>query len=158
MSGFVARQVTRSYTLHLDSRPDVIFGLFDPIGERKWSEDWNPIIVFPTSGISQGAVFVTAEKDGTEIIWIITRLDIKNRSIAYTSVTPRLKVTFIDIGCEPDGANCTRARVTYTITALSEKGNQHIDSFSKEHFHKWMTDWESAINHYLLYGRALRHH
>jgi hypothetical protein len=157
MSGFVARQVTRSYTIRADGQLDEVFSLFDPIGERKWAEDWNPTIIFPASGIAQGAIFVTG-KDGSESIWVITKFDKENCNIVYTSVTPNSRVSLIDILCEPNGANRTRARVTYTITALSENGNRYIDSFSKEHYDKWMTHWETAINHYLQYGRALRDH
>jgi len=50
-----AVRVKRSCMLHINGRPDGVFGLFDPIGEKKWSEDWNPIIVYPTSGIRQGS-------------------------------------------------------------------------------------------------------
>jgi len=158
MTGFVARQVTRSYTINLDGRPDEVFGLFDPIGERKWSEGWNPIMIFPASGIAKGAVFVTTDKNGSESIWVITKLDKENCNIVYTSVTPNSKVSLIDILCEPDGANRAKARVTYTITALSENGNHYVDSFSKEHYDGWIMNWEKAINHYLQYGHALQHH
>ena len=155
---FVARRVTRSQVLHLNGRIGDVFGLFDPIGEKKWSEGWNPIMVFPASNICQGAVFVTRDRDRMETIWIITEFDEVKRSIAYTSVTPNLKVNHIVINCESDLSDHTKARVSYTITALSEKGNRYIRSFSKQHYHEWMTDWEKAINYYLQYGRALRHH
>lgn len=158
MDDFAAQRVTRNHMLRLEGQPDDIFGLFDPIGEKKWSEGWNPIMVFPSSDICQGAVFVTRDDDGSETIWIITTLDRNNRNIVYTSVTPKLKVSHIEINCEPDGANHTKARVSYTVTALSEKGNQYINSFSKEHYHEWMMNWEKAINHYLQCGRPLQHH
>ena len=158
MNEFAARQVTRSNIIRINGRPDDVFGLFDPIGEKKWSKDWNPVMIFPTSDIRQGGVFVTRNDDGTETIWIITTLDQNNRSIVYTAVTPNLKVSLIQINCEPDGANRTKARVTYIITALSEKGNQYISSFSGEYYRKWLMHWEKAINHYLQSGHPLRHH
>jgi hypothetical protein len=142
----------------LNGKSDLVFSLFDPIGEKKWAENWNPTIVFPESGVHQGSVFTSRDHDGTETIWIITKFDKNSQSIVYTSVTPSFKVSLIEISCEPDGANRTKARVTYTITALSEKGKQHIASMSKQHYHKWMTDWEKAINHYLQYRHPLRHH
>jgi hypothetical protein len=40
-----------------------------------------------------------------------------------------------------DRSDHTKTRVSYTITALSEKGNQYIRSFSKQHYHEWMTNW-----------------
>ena len=158
MNDFAAQQVTRSPILRINGQPDDVFGLFDPIGEKKWSADWNPQMVFSPSDVCQGAVFVTRDNAGKKTIWIITVLDQNSHSIIYTSVTPNLKVSLIEISCEPDGVNSPKARVSYTITALSEKGNQYIDSFSKEHYHTWMMNWEKAINHYLQSGRPFRHH
>ena len=101
---------------------------------------------------------MTRDHDGTETVWVITEFDEIEHRIAYTTVTPNLKVNHIVINCESDRLDHTKARVSYTITGLSEKGNQYVKSFSKQHYHEWMTDWEKAINHYLQYGRALRHH
>lgn len=144
--------------LHLNGRYDEVFGLFDPIGEKKWSEGWNPFMVYPPSSVREGLVFMTKDSDGTETIWVLTKLDEGSHCIVYTSVTPNLKVNVIEISCEPEGVDRTKARVTYTVTALSEKGNQYVNSFSKEHYDEWMTNWERAINHYLQFGRPLRHH
>jgi len=66
MSEFAARQVTRSHTIRINGRPNDVLGLFDPIGEKKWSEDWNPVMIFPTSNVRQDGVFVTRNNDGTE--------------------------------------------------------------------------------------------
>jgi hypothetical protein len=151
-------RVKRSQLLHLNGQCDIVFSLFDPIGEKKWAENWSPTLVFPASGVHQGSVFKTENHDGTETIWIITKFDKKSRSIIYTAVTPNFRVSTIEISCEPDGANHTKARVTYTITALSERGKQYITSMSKQHYHEWMTEWEEAINHYLQHGHSLRHH
>jgi len=158
MNSFVARQVTRSHVLSLNGGIDDVFGLFDPMGEKKWSEDWNPLMVFPPSGICQGAVFETRGKDGRETVWVISTFDRNNRSIIYTTVTPDFKVSVIEVKCEPDSMSHTKARVTYTVTALSEKGTQFLDSFSEDYYHKMMIHWEEAINHYLQHGCPLRHH
>jgi len=158
MNDFAAHQVTRSHVLHINGQSDDVFGLFDPIGEKKWSAEWDPKMIFPPSQVCQGAVFVTRDEEETETIWIITMLDQNSHCIAYTSVTPNFKVSLIEISCERDGVNRTKARVTYIITALSEKGNQYVDSFSEEHYHQWMMDWEKAINHYLESGCPFRHH
>lgn len=151
-------RVKRSQLLHLNGQADIVFSLFDPIGEMKWAETWSPTLVFPVSGVHQSSVFKTGNQDGTETIWIITKFDKKSRSLVYTAVTSNFRVSIIEISCEPDEANHTKARVTYTITALSEKGKQYITSMSKQHYHAWMTKWEKAINHYLQHGHSLQHH
>jgi len=144
--------------LSLNGGLDDVFGLFDPIGEKKWSEDWNPLMVFPPSGICEGAVFETRDKDGMETIWVISTFDQNKRNIVYTAVTPNFKVSVIEVKCEPDLSSHTKACVTYTVTALSEKGTQYVDSFSEDHYFKMMKHWEEAINHFLQHGYPLRHH
>lgn len=151
-------RVKRSQLLRLNGRSDFVFSLFDPIGEKKWAETWNPALIFPDSAVRQGSVFTTRDHEGTETIWTITKLDKKSRKIAYTAVTPGFKVSVIEIHCQPDGTDGTNARVTYTITALSEKGKKYVISMSKQHYHEWMTNWEKAINHYLKWGHTLQHH
>jgi hypothetical protein len=158
MDDFFAVQAKQSRILHLSGRIDDVFPLFDPVGEKKWSEDWNPIPIFPSSGVQEGGVFLTRHDDGVEAIWVITKLDRNSRNIVYTSFTPSFKVSVIEIECEPAGLDCTKARVTYTVTALSEKGNQYVNSFTGDYYCEWMTHWEKAINHYLQHGHALRHH
>ncbi|MGD0160207.1 MAG: hypothetical protein ABSB89_07915 [Candidatus Bathyarchaeia archaeon] len=158
MNDFVARQVTRSHVLSLNGGIVDVFGLFDPIGEKKWSEDWNPSIIFPPSGIRQGTVFETRGMDGKETIWVISTFDRNNPSLTYTTVTPGFKVTIIEVKCEPYGTSHTKARVTYTVTSLSEKGNQYLDSFSEDYYCEMMTHWKEAINHYLQHGYPLAHH
>jgi hypothetical protein len=158
MNDFVARQVTQSYVLSLNGDIDDVFGLFDPLGEKKWSEDWNPLMIFPPSGICQGAVFETRGKDGKVAIWVISTYDRNNRNIIYAAITPDFKASIIEVKCEPDGTSHTKARVTYTVTSLSEKGTQYLDSFSEDYYQEMMTHWEEAINHYLLHGYPMRNH
>jgi len=151
-------RVKRSHVIHLNGQSDKVFSLFDPMGEKKWSENWNPTIIFLDSDAIEGSVFTTKDHEGIETIWVITKLDKDSQNIIYTSVTPLFKVSTIDISCEPDDINCTKAHVTYTITALSEKGKQYVKTFSAKHYHKLMTNWEKAINHYLQHGSLLQHH
>jgi len=158
MNTFIPKHVVRSHMLRLNDRPKAIFGLFDPIGEKKWSEEWNPNMIFLASTISQGTVFTTKNKEGPDTIWIITELNKEHCKIAYTAVTPAFRVTLIEISCDPDGSSHTKAHVTYAITALSEDGNRYVDSFSEEHYQKWMIGWETAINHYLQHGSPMKHH
>ena len=154
----LAQQATRTHTIHLNGQIENIFTLFDPIGEKKWSEGWNPIIISPNAEIHEGTVFITKNRDGTETIWTITALDQAKHDIAYTAVTPSIRVTLINITCQPEDDNHTKAHVTYTITALSEKGKQYVKTFTDQHYGEFMANWEKAINHYLQHGRPLPHH
>lgn len=155
---FTSKHVVRNHVLHLNDVPKLVFGLFDPIGEKRWSEGWNPNMITAESTISQGAVFTTKNEEGPNTIWVITQLDKKNCRVAYIAVTPTIRVTAIEIRCEPDGASHTKAHVTYAVTALSDDGNRYVDSFSEDHYRNWMMQWEMAINHYLQHGSTMKHH
>lgn len=53
----------------------------------------------------------------------------------------------------PDGSE---AEVTYCHTSLGPEGDAFVASFTEDHYRKFMQEWESRLNHYLLHGSALR--
>lgn len=157
MNSFTPKNAVRSHMLRLNDQPEVVFELFDPIGERKWDEEWNPNMVSQASMIGQGTVFTTENKEGSDTIWLITEFDKEKHKIAYAAVTPTIRATLIEISCNPE-ANHTKSRVTYNVTALSEGGNRYVNSFSEEYYREWMMNWEMAINHYIQHGSSMKHH
>jgi hypothetical protein len=47
--------------------------------------------------------------------------------------------------------------VTYTLTALGERGREYLaEDFSEEHYQKRMETWEEAITSYLGQGVTTR--
>ncbi len=51
----------------------------------------------------------------------------------------------------PEGG--TRALVTYTLTALGERGGEYLaEDFSKERYRKRMESWQEAITRYPRQG------
>lgn len=157
MAKFLAQQTTRSHTIHIPAALDRVFPLFEPLGEKHWAHDWNPEILYPPSGVAQeGAVFTT-QHDGEPVkIWTIIAYEREQPHVAYVNVLPHAYTSRIEVRCEPDGAQATSVCVTYTLTALTQHGNEYIEKFTQEeHYQAYISSWEVAIRHYLLHGHML---
>ena len=146
-----AKRVVRSEVIGLPAPPDRIFSLFTPAGEKLWVDGWYPEMVYPESGATEeGMVFTTRRPDGAESVWTITEYDERNLRVAYVRVTPGSDVCTVAVRCEPGPKGATRARVIYTLTALTGRGSGYLaDDFSEEHHRKRMATWEEAITRYL---------
>jgi hypothetical protein len=149
-----AKRVVRSEVIGLPAPPDRVFPLFTPAGEKLWVDGWDPEMVYPESGATEeGMVFTTGRPDGSESVWTMTEYDERNLRVAYVRVTPGSDVCMVAVRCEPGLKGGTRARVTYTLTALTGRGSVYMaDDFSEEHHRKQMATWEEAITRYLCRG------
>ena len=73
---FEAKHVVRSHTIEIQARPDAVFPLFTPMGEKKWVDGWDPIMHYPRSGEAmEGAVFSTRSEGEAETVWAIVEYD-----------------------------------------------------------------------------------
>jgi hypothetical protein len=156
---FVAQHFTRTQNIHLSASPNRVFPLFDPIGEKQWADGWEPEIIYPLSGeVEEGMVFTTGSHDEVQVIWTILTFDAAKWRISYLRVTSGSHVARIDIRCEDHLDETTRTSISYTFTALTERGNDYVAKFTEEHYQEWMSSWEKAINYYLRHGHSLQHH
>ena len=154
MSKFAAKHVTRSHTIRLAGSPAQVFPLFEPLGERQWEPTFQPEMRYPASGEARaGAVFTTQHHfEATEIIWLIADYQPEAHQIRYVKVTPGSQVAVIEVHCEANGEGETRASVTYTWTALTEKGNEEMAKMTEEHYRQYISGWATAINDFLRNG------
>jgi hypothetical protein len=156
---FEAQHLTRTQNIHLSASPDRVFPLFDPIGEKQWADGWEPEIMYPLSGeVEEGMVFTIGSHDEVQVIWTILAFDAAKWEISYLRVTPGSHVAIIDIRCEDNLNETTRASISYTFTALTEQGNDYVTRFTGPHYQEWMSMWEKAINYSLQHGHPLQHH
>jgi hypothetical protein len=152
--------VSRTATITLNDSPDKILPLFTAYGETLWITGWNPEYVYPEDGEAKtGSVWKTQhDKNDPETVWVTINYDIETHSVTYVNVTPNKQVTRIDIQCDALDDTKTLAHITYTITALGEKGTDYIKQLTQEHYDHWMQhSWEKAINYYLHHGKAAPH-
>lgn len=156
---FTAEHVTRTQVIHLAAPPSQAFPLFGPVGERAWTEGWNPTMLYPLDGSEQAdAVFTVLHPTQGESIWAMPIYDPADCHLTYVQVTPGSRVSTIDIRCQEAPGGTTHASVAYTFTALTDQGNAFIERFTEAHYQEMMAAWERAINYYLAHGHALQHH
>lgn len=150
MTLFKAQRIMRTTTIQLSAPPDQVFPLFEPLGEKLWVPEWDPVLVYPPAGSPEtNAVFITQDHDGPPTVWIVAQFDPAQFEVTYVRVAPHSHVATIAVHCAGAGAEKTAARVSYTFTGLTAQGNAYVDTFSEDYYHAWIQQWESAINHYL---------
>ena len=151
--------ISRTATITLNDSPEVILPLFTAYGETLWITGWNPEYVYPEDGEAKtNSVWKTRhDKDDPETIWVTINYDTEAHSVTYVNVTPDKQVTRIDIQCDAADDGKTAAQITYTITALGEKGLNYIKQLTQDHYDHWMLSWEKGINFYLHHGKAAPH-
>jgi hypothetical protein len=87
-------------------------------------------------------------------IWYITRYEPNTGFVEMLKITPLIIACKLTIQHHPSD-NGSEAIITYSYTSLGSEGDAFIESFTEEFYQKFMQDWESRINHYLIHGKAL---
>lgn len=133
------------------------FTFFEPVGEQRWAEDWQP--VFATSAdatLHDGSVFTVtspASSDGPPVssVWTITRYE-PPRAIEYHNVLLGLRATRIAVWCAAAGPDGTCVTVRYVYTGLSAAGDAMIRRITPDSYRQMIAGWGAAIAAYLQRG------
>ncbi len=123
--------------------------LFGPNGERAWAgKHWDPQFLHPQPGRDEeGAVF-TIRHGPLSAVWVNTLFDIGGRHFQYVSFLPGLMVTVIDVRFKVMDDATTGVNVTYTRTAITPEGDEHVAAMS-EGDKTAGPEWQQAIDKYL---------
>ncbi|HEX8697137.1 MAG TPA: SRPBCC family protein [Longimicrobium sp.] len=144
--------VVRSARIRLDGPPERVFPLFTPVGERAWVPGWSPRFLWPADGEARrGTVFLTRAAGEQATIWTVTAYE-PHRRVTYARITPGSRAGIVEVRCGRTPHGRTVARVTYTFTALSPRGNDYLRAFTEEEFRRYVGGWEAAINTHLAGG------
>jgi hypothetical protein len=136
------QRASQSGELHIHGPVEKVFGLFTPKGELLWIPSWKYTPVYPVSGETEpNMVFRT--DDGTTT-WTLARYAPPNTSV-YVLMNTDL-VARIEVNCRAESVNETIMRITYTWTALTDKGRH--DFASAEEFQAKMTRWNNWLDEY----------
>lgn len=128
--------------LRIHGPVEKIFPLFTPKGELFWIPTWKYTPVFPASGeTEQDMVFRT---DDGATTWSLAFYDPPRTSV-YVLMNSDL-VARIEVNCRAESPLETTMRITYTWTALTEKGRQHF--LSPEAFKDRMDRWKGWLDEY----------
>jgi len=149
--GFKAEQLVQSASIVLNGNIEKVFPLFGAMEEKKWSEGWNPTPIFPASGnMEEGFIFQTPDHvPGQPLLtWVVSKYSPASHQVRYVITSP-LRVTVIAVNCTKLNDSSTKAEITYTLTGLSEEGNEISHHLITKMFKHNLKDWETAINNYL---------
>jgi len=154
-------RISRTSTITLNAPLEKVFPLFGPIREMEWAAGWEPHVLYATAGtVEERMIFQTASHHGGEpdLVWTVSRYQPDRAFIEYTVFAPE-RLWWITVECsESVGGETTEAKITYTYTGLTEKGNAINQRALAAMYHWDLKDWERAINHYLATGERLAHH
>ncbi len=135
--------------------PAEAFTFFEPIGEKRWAEGWQPVFASEQDAhLHDGSVFTveSPQRDGGVIrsVWTVSRYE-PPRLIEYRNFLPSLRATQIAVRCEPH-ASGTRVTVRYVYHGLSEQGDQLIGKMTPDAYRAMIDGWGTAIADYLKRG------
>src|SRR5947209_7079067 len=141
-------RATHTYRQTLRAPPDKVFPLLCPVRETEWLRGWLPEwVVSSSGGVERDCVFITSDKAG-QAIWYVTRHEPEKWFVEMLKILPGVTACRLQIQLSENGDECF-ADITYSHTSIGSAGDDFVDSFTVEHYEKFMQTWEKALNHYL---------
>jgi hypothetical protein len=151
-----ANRVVRTASFDLVAPKDDVFPLFGPDREREWAWGWRPEPVDPEQiTAEEGAVFKTSH-GGDRAVWVVSRYDPGAGEVEYVTFRHDDRLGVISIKVSPTAVGGSHVEVTYSFTALSEKGVRHIAHFTEDYYRRMMDSWQRAISYFLQTGQVLK--
>ena len=148
-------RATRTWTQRLPAAPAVVFPLLCPVRETDWIDGWDPILVVAASGCAEPDCVFTTPGEAGESIWYIPQHQPEAGFVEMLKITPGVTACRLTIQLRASGSG-SEADITYSHTSLGAAGDRFVESFTDDHYRRFMQDWEARINHYLRHGTALR--
>jgi hypothetical protein len=134
-------------TIFLPLPPHESFLFFDPDGERRYVEGWDPEVFYRPADGWAGAAFRT-NAAGDETYWLVADYDSAVGSVRYARIAPATRAGFVTVVCEaaPSGSSVT---VTYELTALTVAGETMLQELTEARYRAMINGWARDI------GKAL---
>ncbi len=140
--------------MHLPAAPEEVFPLLCPVREYDWIPTWRARIVHSESGFAElGCVFTTADDDGPEAVWTVSRYEPDAGVIEFVVVAVGLYVMTLAIALHAEGDG-TRAEWRRTFTAYTEAGERAVAAITPRVSAALGARLEAELDHYLRTGTA----
>jgi hypothetical protein len=152
---FEGLQISKSCTFHLKDSPSRIFPLLCPKIEFDWVDGWECDIVYSESGYAEkGCIFTTCFQPEGYAVWIMTdyQQDTHLRIVKTCEYLFLLEWTFdlLEIN-----ERSTDLKMIYSMTGLTEKGNDYVENTMDIVFPQLMGRLEKSMNYFLMTGMKL---
>jgi hypothetical protein len=147
--------LTRSDCFIVPAALKQVFPLLCPVLEYQWLADWRCDLLHSASGVAEeDCVFRTAPKNGSPMIWVVSRYDPPSR-IEFTCFVAESHVFRLKIALGSAGAS-TRLDWTRRWLSVGPQGDAAIANWSESDHDKMMDFLRRALTHYLTTGKMLR--
>jgi hypothetical protein len=135
-----------SHTFEVKGQIDQVFALFDPVSERDWVDDWNPVPIVPEElSRAEGTVF-KLERDGRTAVWTVLRYSAVQHVAEYLVTEYDYQHRWIYVSCSTETDQTTRVMTRYVTTALSPTGQQDLKRYGKEFLQAWQEPVQTALD------------
>ena len=145
MSAFAGERAVWSHAFVVALPPAQAFTLFEPEGERRWAEGWDPRYVYPADGRTEAGMVFTTGHGSETTLWTMVRHDPAGGIAEYVRVTPGERIAGVLVQCADAGGGSTRVTVVYTFTGLDAKGNEYVRGWDAARFAAYIDGWGEAI-------------
>ena len=122
----------------LAAPPQRAFHYFTPLGEGQWAHGWDPRFPAP----QDETVFETGHGQQSTT-WVVVDSTPGER-IRYARVAHGMTAGTVEVKLAETADGTSEVTVIYQLTALTEKGREHLRRFA-EGYADYMRSWQEAI-------------
>ena len=144
--------VKHTETFRIQQPAEILFPLFSAEGEKLWVPGWEYTNISGSEATHEDFIFLTRGQDHTstagDTIWLVKRYDPESYFVQFYRVEPGQKVGLVSVRCLEIDKNITDVQVSYEYTALTEIGVQFIETFTPDHYKKFIAEWKTHLDHY----------
>jgi hypothetical protein len=159
-----AKRVHRSHQQEIAAPVEEVFPLACPVEEYKWIDGWQCEMIYSEGGKNENNCIFSEEMsapvlfpsaDAGTTIWYTTLWDTAGHRAHFALIT-RLSVAKYEIEMQDRGDGKTLVNWDFTLTALNEEGNRHVNDATAEGMTGMMTFLADSLKHYCETGEILR--
>jgi hypothetical protein len=149
-------RVTQQGKMVLNFSASKIFPLLCPVEEYKWLPGWECIMVYSKTGIAEkDAVFLTKEKDGSEIIWTVITYE-PPKLIEFIMVRCFNSVERFSISLTEIASDITELEWKFMNTGYSKKSIEQNKNPDNDSFNAFLEERRKEMDYYLRTGKMIR--
>ncbi len=134
----------------IDQPATVLFPLFSAEGEKSWVPGWDYKNLMGSTDLHEDYIFITANHDhaASDAIWLVKRYQPEIYRIEFYKVEPGEKVGIVKVKCAEVSEYRTEVEVSYEYIALSEKGENFIETFTDRVYKEFIDEWRILLEAY----------
>ena len=143
-------QIKHIHEFQIDQPIEILFPLFSAEGEKYWVPGWDYKNIMGSTKLHEDYIFVTENHDhaASDAIWLVKKYEHSSHQVVFYKVEPEEKVGIITVKCNAISRSKTNVSVAYEYIALSEKGDEFVNSFTNEKYKEFIGEWKQLLDKY----------